>query len=89
MQIREGVEIFFNCLIISSHERNLRDVIDFGEIIFLPHGKVIVVRFGTTSISKKNEIGQLARHNLWGNTIINAIELKSVKTNEVIVVEKN
>ena len=78
-----GEEIYFSCSIFSKKEKNC------SEIAFWPNGKVMIIEFGKTSISKNNEIKLIDKCNVWGDTKFNLKKLKNIKLNEVVTVEKN
>ena len=82
-------EIYFNCSIFSATEKKSVEVLNFGEIAFWPCGKVIVIGFGKTPISKNNEIRLVDKCNVWEDTKLNLKKLKNIKINEIVTVEKN
>ena len=84
-----GEEIYFNCSVFSVKEKKSVEVLNFGEIAFWPNGKVVVIGFGKTPISKNNEIRLVDKCNVWGDTRFNLKKLKDIKTDEVVTVEKN
>ena len=83
-----GEEIYFNCSIISKKEKKSVKVLKFGELAFWPKGKVIVIGFEKTPITKI-QIRLVDKCNVRGDTKFNQKKIKNIIINEVVTIEKN
>ncbi len=83
-----GNEIYFNAPVDVELEKNAREVIELGEIVFWPSGRVIAIGFGKTPISKKDEIKLVEKCNVWANTTFDLKKLIDINSGEVITVER-
>ena len=83
-----GNEIYFNAPVDVELEKNAREVIELGEIVFWPSGRVIAIGFGETPISKKDEIKLVEKCNVWANTTFDLKKLTDINSGEVITVER-
>ena len=83
-----GNEIYFYTSIHVDLEKDSKDVIDFGEIVYWPSGKAIAIGFGKTPISIKDEIRLASKCNVWGHSKLNLKKLEDVVGGETISVEK-
>ncbi len=83
-----GNEIYFHTSVEVDTEKESKDVIDFGEIVYWPSGKAIAIGFGRTPISIKDEIRLASKCNVWGHSEFNLKNLKTVVGGETITVEK-
>ena len=83
-----GNEIYFNTSIDVKLEKESKDVVEFGEIVYWPTGKAIAIGFGKTPISLKDEIRLASECNVWAHTEFDLKKLVTVEGGETITVEK-
>ncbi len=83
-----GHEIYFNTLINVELDKNAKEIIELGEIVFWPQGKVIAIGFGKTPLSINDEIRLAAKCNVWADTTFDLKKLINVGSGEPITVEK-
>ncbi len=83
-----GNEIYFNTSIDVKLEKESKDVVEFGEIVYWPTGKAIAIGFGKTPISLKDEIRLASKCNVWAHTDFDLKNLVTVVGGETITVEK-
>ena len=69
-------------------EENAKEVIQLGEIVYWPTGKVIAIGFGKTPISLGDEIRLASKCNVWANTSFDLKKLKDVVLGCEVLVEK-
>ena len=70
-------------------EENAKEVIQLGEIVYWPTGKVIAIGFGKTPISLGDEIRLASKCNVWANTSFDLKKLVNVRQGEKVLVEKS
>jgi hypothetical protein len=68
-------------------ERNTRDVVEAGELVFWVGGDSIAIGYGRTPISQGNEIRPAARTNLWSRALGDVKQLKAVESGAPIRVD--
>ena len=83
-----GNEIYFYTSIEAKLEKESKDVIEFGEIVYWPTGNAIAIGFGKTPISLKDEIRLASKCNVWGHTEFDLKTLVTIVCGETITVEK-
>lgn len=83
-----GDEIYFYTSISSDQEKDAKEVINLGEIVYWSAGKAIAIGFGKTPISRGNEIRLADKCNVWGTTSFDLKKLKDTPTNSEISIEK-
>ncbi len=83
-----GEEIYFKANVEVDLDIKAKDVIDFGEIVYWPDGKIIAIGFGKTPISVGQEIRLMEKCNVWGNTKFDLKKLKKVSNGELVSVIK-
>ncbi|OGI41516.1 MAG: hypothetical protein A2140_01760 [Candidatus Muproteobacteria bacterium RBG_16_62_13] len=83
-----GEEVYFSTPVSVKKEKDARDVVQAGELAFWVEGDSIAIGFGRTPISRGDEIRLAARTNIWGRTLGDVKQLKSVKAGAAIEVEK-
>ena len=83
-----GEEIYFKANVEVDLDVKAKDVIDFGEIVYWPDGKIIAIGFGKTPISVGQEIRLMEKCNVWGNTKFDLKKLKKVSNGELVSVIK-
>ncbi len=83
-----GNEIYFHTSIDVKLEKESKDVVEFGEIVYWPTGKAIAIGFGKTPISLKDEIRLASKCNVWAHTDFDLKKLVTVVRGETITVEK-
>ena len=69
-------------------EKNAKDVINFGEIVYWSAGKAIAIGFGKTPISVESEIRLADKCNVWGTTSFDLKKLKDIELGCEVLVEK-
>ena len=84
-----GHEIYFNTSVIVEIEEKAKEVIQLGEIVYWPTGKVIAIGFGKTPISVGDEIRLASKCNVWANTNFDLKKLINVRQGEKVLVEQN
>ncbi len=83
-----GQEVYFFVSFSSNLDEDASDVLNFGEIAYWSSGKAIVIGFGKTPLSNKDEIRLADKCNKWGDTEFNLRKLKSVNSGELVVVKR-
>ncbi len=83
-----GKEIYFKTNIDVNLDSKAKDVINFGEIVYWPDGKVIAIGFGKTPISLANEIRLASKCNVWGKTGFDLKKLNNISNGELVSVNK-
>tara|TARA_B100000524_G_scaffold307397_1_gene182922 strand:+ start:458 stop:838 length:381 start_codon:yes stop_codon:yes gene_type:complete len=83
-----GKEIYFNCEIQVSLEKESKSVINYGEIVFWPSGSCIAIGYGKTPISIDDEIRLADRCNVWGISNSNLNLLNYCSDGDTILIEK-
>ena len=83
-----GNEIYFYTSIEVELEKESKDVVEFGEIVYWPSGKAIAIGFGKTPISLKDEIRLASKCNVWAHTEFDLNNLLTVVDGETITLEK-
>ena len=83
-----GEEVYFYISVSAALEKNAKDVINFGEIVYWSAGKAIAIGFGKTPISVENEIRLADKCNVWGTTSFDLKKLKDVVLGCEVLVEK-
>ena len=76
-----GNEIYFDTSVSVEIEENAKEVIQLGEIVYWPTGKVIAIGFGKTPISLGDEIRLASKCNVWANTSFDLKKLVNVRLN--------
>ena len=66
-----------------------KEIIQLGEIVYWPTGKVIAIGFGKTPISLGDEIRLASKCNVWANTNFDLKKLVNVRQGEKVLVEKS
>ena len=66
-----------------------KEIIQLGEIVYWPTGKVIAIGFGKTPISLGDEIRLASKCNVWANTSFDLKKLVNVRQGEKVLVEKS
>ena len=61
-----GKEIYFDIDVNASLEKNSKNIITSGEIVFWPAGRCIAIGYGQTPLSINNEIRLADYCNVWG-----------------------
>lgn len=84
-----GDEIYFKTHVKTIKENNARDVINKGEIAFWVEGSSIVIGFGPTPVSHKEEIRVITKVNIIGKTSSDLSLLPMVNSGEIAIVERN
>ena len=84
-----GNEIYFDTSVSVEIEENAKEVIQLGEIVYWPTGKVIAIGFGKTPISLGDEIRLASKCNVWANTNFDLKKLVNVRQGEKVLVEKS
>ena len=83
-----GEEVYFYISVSAALEKNAKDVINFGEIVYWSAGKAIAIGFGKTPISVESEIRLADKCNVWGTTSFDLKKLKDVELGCEVLVEK-
>ena len=83
-----GDEIYFYTSVSSDQEKDAKEVISLGEIVYWSAGKAIAIGFGKTPISEGNEIRLADKCNIWGTTTFDLKQLKDIPSNSEISIEK-
>ncbi len=83
-----GNEIYFYTSIEVGLDKESKDVVEIGEIVYWPTGKAIAIGFGKTPISLKDEIRLASECNVWAHTEFDLKKLVTVEGGETITVEK-
>ena len=83
-----GKEIYFYTSIEVELEKESKDVVEFGEIVYWPSGKAIAIGFGKTPASIDKEIRLADKCNIWGDCSIELQNIKTIKSGDKIFVEK-
>ena len=74
---------------LKEYARDLKEVVDLGDIGFWPPGNAICLFFGPTPISSEGEIRPASSVNIVGKLIGNLEELKLIKSASKISVVKS
>lgn len=61
-----GKEIYFDIDVNASLEKNSKNIINSGEIVFWPSGRCIAIGYGQTPLSISDEIRLADNCNVWG-----------------------
>ena len=83
-----GEEVYFPVPVTAEKEEDARDIVEAGELAFWVEGQCIAIGFGPTPISNANEIRLAAATNIWGYTSDDVTQLKQVKDNDPVIVDK-
>lgn len=59
-----------------------------GEISYWPEGQCIVLGFGPTPMSERDEIKLAAKTNVWGKALNDVKDLKAVKQGDFVFIEQ-
>ena len=84
-----GNEIYFHTSVSVEIEEKAKEVIQLGEIVYWPTGKVIAIGFGKTPISIGDEIRLASKCNVWANTSFDLKKLVNVRQGEKVMVEQS
>ena len=82
-----GEEVYFATRAASELEEDARAVVEAGEIAFWVEGQCIAIGFGTTPVSKGNEIRLAARTNIWADANDDVRILAEVQSGDPVSVE--
>ena len=83
-----GEEIYFYVSVSAEIERDAKEIINFGEIVYWSNGKAIAIGFGKTPISLEDEIRLADKCNVWGSTKFDLKRLKNINSGCEVSVEK-
>ena len=83
-----GKEVYFFVSLSSNLDEDAKDVLNFGEIAYWSTGKAIVIGFGKTPLSYKDEIRLADKCNIWGDTEFDLRKLKSINSGELVGVKR-
>ena len=84
-----GHEIYFHTSVSIEIEEKAKEVIQFGEIVYWPTGKVIAIGFGKTPISEDDEIRLASKCNVWASTKFDLKKLINIHQGENVLVEQS
>jgi hypothetical protein len=82
-----GEEVYFSTPVRVTREPDARDIVQPGEIAFWVEGNSIAIGFGRTPISRGDETRLAARTNIWARALDDVKRLKSVKDDDLVIVE--
>ncbi len=82
-----GEEVYFTTPAIAPIEPDARDVINPGELAFWVEGSAIAIGFGTTPVSRGDEIRLVEPTNIWGRALNDVKQLSRVRAGARIRVE--
>ena len=82
-----GDENYFSFDVNCPLERDVKTVIELGDIVFLPEGKCIAIGYGPTPVSKGQEIRLISKCNIWGKSTCNMHRLKKFSRQEKVKIE--
>jgi len=82
-----GDEVYFDTPVQTELEDDAKDVVKAGELAFWVEGNCIAIGFGPTPISQGNEIRLTTRTNIWGKSLTDVTQLKTVKAGDFIFIE--
>ena len=74
-----GEEIYFYIPVSAEIERDAKEIINFGEIVYWSNGKAIAIGFGKTPISLEDEIRLADKCNVWGSTKFDLKKIEKYK----------
>ena len=83
-----SVCLYFFVSLSSNLDEDAKDVLNFGEIAYWSNGKAIVIGFGKTPLSYKDEIRLADKCNIWGDTEFDLRKLKSINSGELVGVKR-
>lgn len=83
-----GNENYFSFNINCPLECDAKSVIELGDIVFWPEGKCIAIGYGSTPISKGEEIRLISKCNIWGKSTCNLHRLKKFSGQEKVKIER-
>ena len=83
-----GDEVYFETPVQAIKEDDARDVVEPGELAFWVEGSSIAIGFGPTPVSRGDEIRLVTRTNIWGTSLDDVTQLKSVRDGDAITLEK-
>lgn len=84
-----GHEIYFHTSVNIKIEEKAKEVIQLGEIVYWPAGKVIAIGFGKTPISEGDEIRLASKCNVWASTKFDLKKLINIHQGENVLVEQS
>jgi hypothetical protein len=82
-----GDEIYFS-IPVQIQAENSKTVVDLGDIAYWPPGNAFCIFYGSTPMSRGNEIRPASAVNVFGKISGNALVFKRVKNGEKIIVER-
>jgi hypothetical protein len=79
-----GDEVYFGVPVNSQPERDVKDVVEPGEIAFWVQGQAIAIGFGPTPISRDHEIRLAAPCNVWADALDDVKQLKDASNGDTV-----
>ena len=73
-----GKEYYFYTKLKIPIEKNAKQIINIGEIVYWPGGDAIAIGFGKTPISVKDEIKLADKCNVWADTKFDLKKLENI-----------
>ena len=83
-----GDEVYFDCGVTCDEEDNARALVTAGEIAYWPPGDAIAIGFGTTPVSRGDEIRLASPANIWANALGDVTQLKSVAAGSQVEISR-
>jgi len=83
-----GDEIYFS-IPVNAELENAKDVVSEGDLGYWPPGSAFCIFFGTTPVSRGNEIRAASPVNVFGKIIGDPKVFKKVNSGAKIIIEKN
>lgn len=82
-----GEEVYFTTPVVTQLEPDAKDVVELGELAFWVEGSAIAIGFGTTPVSRGNEIRLVEPTNIWGKALDDVKQLARIQAGAPIRVE--